>query len=184
MYKYIVLFFCSSNLRLWKTSKSTHCSRQMKAGAVAVFSLRRALSALMKWIVPEYWVIWQMTTVTVPIKFSYNKSEGQNNNKPFRKKHTLDYRDEYDASPKYIFWKKSPKCICSLWLSCVLSADHRRVRRDDNPLPPEEENWLLCDPDISALHHDSHPVPSVFLAQQRIRPCQDCLWWVVCSAHF
>lgn len=55
-------------------------------------------------------------------------------------------------------------------------ANHRRVRSDDNPLPPEEENWLLCDPDISTLHHDSHPLSSVFLAQPRVRPCQNCLW--------
>lgn len=70
------------------------------------------------------------------------------------------------------------KFICAFFLtsSCLLSADHRRVCCDDNPLPPEEENRLLCDPDISTLHHDSHPLPSVFLAQQRVRPCQDCLW--------
>lgn len=55
-------------------------------------------------------------------------------------------------------------------------ADFRRVCGDDDPLPPEEENWLLCDPDISPLHHDSDPVPGVVLAQQRVRPCQDCVW--------
>lgn len=52
-----------------------------------------------------------------------------------------------------------------------LSTDHRRVCGDDNPFPPEEENWLLCDPDVPPLHHDCHPFPSLILAQQRVRPC-------------
>lgn len=68
--------------------------------------------------------------------------------------------------------------VCSelvITFPCLLLMNNRRVRCDDNPLPPEEENWLLCDPDISALHHDSHPLPGVFLAEQRVCPCQDCL---------
>jgi len=51
----------------------------------------------------------------------------------------------------------------------------RPVHRDDGPLLPEEEDRLLCDPDIHAVLHDRHPLPGVLLAQQRVRPRQDRL---------
>ena len=58
----------------------------------------------------------------------------------------------------------------SVPLTLSLLPLHRRVRRDDNVLPPEEEDRLLCDPDLPALHHDRHPLPGLLLAQQRVRP--------------
>ncbi|KAG7255603.1 hypothetical protein CRUP_023081, partial [Coryphaenoides rupestris] len=55
------------------------------------------------------------------------------------------------------------------------AVQHGRIRGDDHPLPPEEEDRLLRDPDVPALHHDRHPVPGVLLAQQGVRARQDRL---------
>lgn len=116
-----------------------------------------------------------MAPITVPINLNYNKTEGQNTTNHSEKAlytigaGTTDVLNIYFKGTMFI-------CIFFLTLLCPLSADYRRVCRDDNPLPPEEENWLLCDPDVSTLHYDCYPLPSVVLAQQRVCPCQDCLW--------
>lgn len=57
---------------------------------------------------------------------------------------------------------------------------YRWIYSHDSSLPSKEENRLLCDPDIPALHHDSHPLPGLLLAQSRVGASQDCLWWVFC----
>lgn len=40
----------------------------------------------------------------------------------------------------------------------------RGVCRHDHTLPPQEEDWVLCDPDLPTLHYDGHPVPGLLLA--------------------
>lgn len=57
----------------------------------------------------------------------------------------------------------------------------RWIHSHDGSLPSEEEDRLLCDPDISALHHDGHPLPGLLLAQPRVGAGQNCLW---CVFHF
>lgn len=55
----------------------------------------------------------------------------------------------------------------------------RRIHSHDGSIPPEEENRLLCDPDVPALHHDRHPLPGLLLAQPRVGAGQDRLWWAL-----
>ncbi|XP_069568904.1 uncharacterized protein [Brachyistius frenatus] len=49
------------------------------------------------------------------------------------------------------------------------------VHGDDGSLLPEEEDRLLCHPDVHAVLHDRHPVPGVLLAKQRVGPREDRL---------
>lgn len=60
----------------------------------------------------------------------------------------------------------------------TLFCPHRWVHCDDCPLPPEEEDWLFCDSDVPAMHHDRHPVAGVLLAEPRVCSSPDCFWWV------
>lgn len=54
----------------------------------------------------------------------------------------------------------------------------RGIRGDDDVLPPEEEDWLLCDSDVPAMHHDRHTVSSLLLAEQRVRSRPHRVRWV------
>lgn len=76
-----------------------------------------------------------------------------------------------------------PTCVCvhsSIIVRHGFSFVYRWIYSHDSSLPSKEENRLLCDPDIPALHHDSHPLPGLLLAQSRVGASQDCLWWVFC----
>lgn len=68
------------------------------------------------------------------------------------------------------FLSSCPPPLLSVSVSVACS---RGVHCDDGPFPPEKEDWLFCDSDIPALHHDSHPFPSVLLAQSGIGSCED-----------
>lgn len=67
-----------------------------------------------------------------------------------------------------------------------LNSPSRWIYCNDSSFPLEKKNWVFCDSDLSALHHDCHSLPSVILAEQRICACKNCVWWVnACStAHF
>lgn len=54
----------------------------------------------------------------------------------------------------------------------------RWIHCDDGSFSPEEEDRILCHPDLPPVHHDRHSFPSVFLVEQRISAGQDCVWWV------
>lgn len=45
-----------------------------------------------------------------------------------------------------------------------LNFSSRWIYRNDSSFPLEKKNWVFCDSDISALHHDCHSLPSVILA--------------------
>lgn len=45
-----------------------------------------------------------------------------------------------------------------------LNFSSRWIYRNDSSFPLEKKNWVFCDSDISALHHDGHSLPSIFLA--------------------
>ena len=59
----------------------------------------------------------------------------------------------------------------------------RWIHSDDGSFPSEEEDRLLCHPDVPAVHHDSHSFPGVFLAEQRIGASEDCVWWARFRFH-
>ncbi len=75
------------------------------------------------------------------------------------------------ASSQKMIW------IHMLPLSCLFP-ECRWIYSDDCPFPSEEEDWVLCDPDVPALHNDRHLIPSVFLAQPRVCPRTHSFWWV------
>lgn len=52
----------------------------------------------------------------------------------------------------------------------------RSIHSDDGSLLPEEEDRLLCHPDLHALLHDCNPVTGFLLAQPGVRASADRLW--------
>lgn len=50
----------------------------------------------------------------------------------------------------------------------------RSVHSDDGSLLPEEEDRLLCHPDLHALLHDCNPVTGFLLAQPGVGASTDC----------
>lgn len=55
----------------------------------------------------------------------------------------------------------------------------RSIHSDDGSLLPEEEDRLLCHPDLHALLHDRDPVTGLLLAQPGVRASADRLWLVL-----
>lgn len=56
------------------------------------------------------------------------------------------------------------------------AVSYRSIHRDDGSLLPEEEDRLLCHPDLHALLHDCNPVTGFLLAQPGVCASTDCLW--------
>lgn len=65
-----------------------------------------------------------------------------------------------------------------LFYPCVHFSPPRRIYYYDSTFSSQKENRLFCHPDIPSLHYDCDLITSVVLAEQRICPCSDCLWWV------
>lgn len=79
-------------------------------------------------------------------------------------------------------WSGQLSDSCAALLTDPGSFLRRWIHSDDGSFPSEEEDRLLCHPDVPAVHHDSHSFPSVFLAEQRIGASQNCVWWA--RSHF
>lgn len=95
----------------------------------------------------------------------------------------LTFKKQHYAYTCHTMSASVPTCV---YIHSSITVHHgfpfvyRWIYSHDSSLPSKEENRLLCDPDIPALHHDSHPLPGLLLAQSRIGASQDCLWWVFC----
>lgn len=80
----------------------------------------------------------------------------------------------------------TPSASANTKPSAALLFSHRAVHSNDGPFLLEEEDWLLCHPDLHALFHDCHPFASVVLAQPRVSASKDCLWWenLAAKSHY
>ena len=101
---------------------------------------------------------------------------------------TLNYKKLFFIYLMYLLISTSvitfPHCVWPSSLSwtpldflLIVLLVFRWIHSHDSSLPSEEEDRLLCDPDISALYHDGHPLTGVLLAQSRVSASQNCLWW-------
>lgn len=77
----------------------------------------------------------------------------------------------------YRYWFLSQlNCQCFLLFGSAVCS--RSIHGDDGSLLPEEEDWLLCHPDLHALLHDCNPVAGFILAQPGVCASADGVWWV------
>jgi len=97
------------------------------------------------------------------------------------------YREQVEWSINHDFSAQAfplSWCIHNTWNRVLCIPDtHVRVaarwiHSHDSSLPFEEEDRLLCDPDVSALYHDGHPLPGLLLAQPGVGAGQNCVRWV------